>query len=164
MTLRYTSLLPKYPGLLGICCLLFAPTCELRLDKKEKFYTGAICGLGYDDEEKNSINIENDIECVFDARLNMRDLASINSVRMAINMVIGDEKEFQKWSSVITNVRKLQKAACNKLLEVIKRNREVVEPIHCEKFQKWNQVNFCIIVFKYWFSIYVFLFRLIITD
>ena len=152
MVLRKTCFMPKYPGLMGICCLLFAPTCEMRLDDNEMFYTGAICGLGYDDERKIPIYTDNDIECVFDARLNMRDLGMINSVRMAINMVIGDAEEAETWSSEERKLRKLQQAACNKLLDLIQRNRELVEPIYFKKPGKWNQVClFSRLSFKCWF-------------
>ena len=95
---RRTCLLPKLPGLSSICCMLFTPTIEIRTDKKETCFTGALCGLGYDEVNRVPIYTDNDIECVFDATIDVKDMAMINSVRMAINMVIGSEEEVNNWT------------------------------------------------------------------
>ena len=95
---RKTCLMPKMPGLSSICCLLFSPCIEIRVDDKENFFTGALCGLGYDELNRAPIYIDNDIECIFDSKIDMRDFSMINDVRMSINMVIGCEKEVESWT------------------------------------------------------------------
>lgn len=94
---RKTCLMPKIAGLSAICCLLFSPFIEIRVDSSETFYTGALCGLGYDDLNRMAIYTDNDIECIFDSIIDKRDIAMINSLRMAINMVIGCEEEVLSW-------------------------------------------------------------------
>ena len=97
---RKTSLMPKLPGLSSICCLLFSPFVEMRTNREGTCYTGALCGLGYDELTHSAIYTENDIECIFDATLSWTDFSQINAVRLAINMVIGSEKEVESWTYV----------------------------------------------------------------
>ncbi|CAF0852517.1 unnamed protein product, partial [Brachionus calyciflorus] len=141
MILRKTCLMPKLPGLPTICTLLFAPTVEFRTDRRETIYTGALCGLGYDDSSKVPIYTDNDIEMAFDIKIDANDITMINSVRMAINMVIGNEKEVQTWTNEEKNLRLLQQRACEKLLRLILRNREIIEPQYFSRPYKWNQVD-----------------------
>lgn len=77
MILRKTSLMPKIVGLSSICCLLFAPTIELRPNEKCTAFTGAICGLGFDERTNEPIFKENDIECAFDIYFDANDLALV---------------------------------------------------------------------------------------
>ena len=63
--MRKTCLMPKMPGLNAICCLLFSPAAELRVDPRETRYTGALCGLGYNSITRQSIYPDNDIEVFF---------------------------------------------------------------------------------------------------
>ena len=95
---RKTCLMPKIPGLSAICCLMFSPFIEMRVDSSEKFYTGALCGLGYDELNRMAIYTDNDIECIFDSKIDKRDMTMINALRMAINMVIGSEEEVSSWA------------------------------------------------------------------
>jgi len=60
---------------------------------------------------------------------------------LAINLIIGNEEEVKTWTNDERNLRQLQQRACEKLLNLIQRNREVVEPIYFPKPNKWNQVE-----------------------
>jgi hypothetical protein len=75
MLLRKTTSMPKLPGLSSICCLLFSPQVEFRVDPRKKLYTGALCGLGYDQE--GAIYTDNDIECAFDIEIDLNDIKHV---------------------------------------------------------------------------------------
>lgn len=77
MILRKTCLMPKIAGLSSVCCLLFAPTIELRKNEKETFFSGALCGLGFDAETGQPIYKDNDIECAFDVIIDPMDLVMV---------------------------------------------------------------------------------------
>ena len=138
MILRKTSLMPKLPGLASICCLLFAPTVEFRNNEKRTMYTGALCGLGSD--SNSAIYPDNDIECTFDVNIDISDITMINAVRLAINLVIGSEEAVLTWTNNEYNLKQLQQRACDKLLQVIQRNREKIEPDFFRRAYRWNQV------------------------
>jgi hypothetical protein len=139
---RKTTLMPKLPGLSTICCLLFTPFMEIRVDSKETCYTGALCGLGFDELNRMPIYTDNDIECVFDSQIDVKDMSLINAVRMAINMVIGNEKEVENWTNNDRNLRLLQQTTCQKLLSLMQRQRDLIkEPIHFPRQKIWNQVD-----------------------
>jgi ATP-dependent RNA helicase TDRD9 len=76
--LRKTCLMPKLRGLTSLCCLLYSPTIELRLDQngKSESFTGALCGLGFD-EKNASIHPENDVEISFDVEIDGRDITMV---------------------------------------------------------------------------------------
>jgi hypothetical protein len=79
MILRKTSLMPKLPGLAGLCCLLFAPTVEMRAEEKRRaYYTGVLCGLGFDNRTRLPIYADNDIECNFDVKIDTGDLRMVS--------------------------------------------------------------------------------------
>lgn len=78
MILRKTTLMPKIAGLSTVCCLLFAPIIEIRRSEKGAFFTGALCGLGFDEDTNTSIYKDNDIECAFDVIIDHHDLAMVN--------------------------------------------------------------------------------------
>lgn len=78
LVLYNTSLFPKKAGLVSLCTMLFAPTVELRADKKNKNYSGALCGLGYDRQLKRALFVENDIELVFDVKFDSIDIDDVN--------------------------------------------------------------------------------------
>jgi HrpA-like RNA helicase len=75
--MRKTTLLPKISGLSNLCCLLFAPTIEIRVNEKQNRYIGAVCGLGYDNLTKAPLYTDNDIECTFDVQIDMKDIAMV---------------------------------------------------------------------------------------
>lgn len=78
MVLRKTSLMPKLPGLPSICGLLFAPTIELRTNKRKTMFTGALCGLGFDENKNTPIYTDNDIELAFDVQIDVNDIIMVN--------------------------------------------------------------------------------------
>ena len=78
MVLRKTSLMPKLPGLPSICSLLFAPAIELRTNKTKTRFTGALCGLGFDEEKNYPIYTDNDMELAFDVQIDVNDIIMVN--------------------------------------------------------------------------------------
>ncbi len=88
MILRKTSLMPKLPGLSGLCCLLFAPFVEMRADEKTKsYYSGVLCGLGFDEKNRVPIYADNDIECTFDVKFDTIDLEMVRLSKELIHHV-----------------------------------------------------------------------------
>ena len=76
MILRKTSVMPKLPGLASLCSLLFSPSVEFRVNPKKTCYTGALCGLGFD-EDGCAIYTDNDIESTFDVNIDISDITMV---------------------------------------------------------------------------------------
>ena len=70
--------MPKLLGLASLCSLLFSPSVEYRVDPKKTCYTGALCGLGFDEDEDGcAIYTDNDIESTFDVNIDMSDITMV---------------------------------------------------------------------------------------
>ncbi|KMQ93554.1 atp-dependent rna helicase tdrd9 [Lasius niger] len=72
--LRNTTLLPNTPGLASLITLIFTPYMELRRSPLGTYYTGALCGLGYNPSTGKSLFPEHDIQVIFDIEITMNDL------------------------------------------------------------------------------------------
>lgn len=138
LILRNTCLFPKIRGLVSLCLLMFAPTVELRADKKSKTYTGALCGLGFDKKTKKPLYTENDIEDVFEIKFEDRDLKQINGLRHCINMLIGESfKNEEQYKQLVKHTK-----TC--ILDLLKKQRVEIEEskrIHFNRPYYWEQVN-----------------------
>ena len=77
LALRNTCLFPKIKGLVSLCLMIFSPSVELRVDRVDKKYTGALCGLGYDKDKQRPIHLENDIEDTFEVEFDSKDLKQV---------------------------------------------------------------------------------------
>ncbi|XP_040528296.1 ATP-dependent RNA helicase TDRD9 isoform X1 [Gallus gallus] len=135
--LEETSLMPPIPGLLALLSMLFAPAIELRVDKACKYFTGALCGLGWSETCRAPLLPENDMELTFDVHFDVDDILEINILRAAINKLLHEcavcsEKE--KMPQLQENVRQL-------LLRLICKPRPGVVPKWYEKPYAWNQVD-----------------------
>jgi hypothetical protein len=142
MLLRKTCLLPKIKGLMSLCCLLFAPTAEVRVSRDGARYVGVLCGLGYDKEMRRPIYVDDDIECAFDVNIDYADMNSVNLLRTIVNMVIGSEEAANAWTTDPKKFRNLQNLACNRLLDLIERKREYMPVEHFQNPGRWNQVRY----------------------
>lgn len=78
LTLYNTTLMPRLPGLTALTILIFTPCMELRRNTFGTYYTGALCGLGYDPVTKRSLFPEHDIELQFDAEITIDDLQFVS--------------------------------------------------------------------------------------
>lgn len=81
LKLGHTTLMPNIPGLSALMCLLFAPSVELRQSRDRRRYTGALCGLGYDEQHKEALFPENDMEIIFDSVITLDDMQLVNKIR-----------------------------------------------------------------------------------
>ncbi|XP_065603258.1 ATP-dependent RNA helicase TDRD9 [Cyrtonyx montezumae] len=132
-----TSLMPPIPGLLALLSMLFAPAIELRVDKACKYFTGALCGLGWSQTRGAPLLPENDMELTFDVRLDVDDILEINILRAAINKllcecIVCSEKE---------KMPQLQERTRHLLLCLICKSRPEVVPKWCKAPYVWNQVE-----------------------
>uniref|UniRef100_A0A3B3XJN6 RNA helicase n=1 Tax=Poecilia mexicana TaxID=48701 RepID=A0A3B3XJN6_9TELE len=75
--LKDTSILPDIPGLPGLVMMLFTPAMELRF---RSYYTGALCGLGFNSLTKEPILPENDIELAFDVKFDVMDIIEVTTL------------------------------------------------------------------------------------
>ena len=80
--------MPNLRALPMLCCLLFAPMVELRVNPSFTRYSGALCGLGYDRETRKSYYEASDVSIVFDHEITEEDLEFINRLRFRLNSVI----------------------------------------------------------------------------
>lgn len=76
LLLNHTTVLPNMHGLAALVCMLFAPTVEYRADDYYSRYTGALCGLGMN-ENKVSLFPANDMEITFDVEFTKEDLLNV---------------------------------------------------------------------------------------
>lgn len=77
LILRNTTLLPNTPGLATLISLIFTPYMELRRSPMGTYYTGALCGLGYDRTTGKSLFPDHDLEIIFDVEITMNDLRMV---------------------------------------------------------------------------------------
>ncbi len=166
LILNNTCLLPKIKGLISRCLLMFSPTVELRIDEKNKKYCGALCGLGYDRVIKRALYAEDDIEDVFEIKIDHQDLREvvlffrilyiysfgdgfffqINSVRMIFNNMIGNEKASKELIRNPERLKKMQRDARDAVMKQLKKKSPDIEP-NDQRFQslhdeyKWNRVR-----------------------
>ncbi|XP_012935222.1 ATP-dependent RNA helicase TDRD9 [Aplysia californica] len=138
MIARDTTIMPQIPGLPALVTLMFAPYVEYRTDPKCERYIGALCGLGYD-EENQSILPDHDIDLVFETTFDNEDIVLINHVRMAVNASVGSNDTMAGWS--VDTFISIQKRARETLLQLLKKQREAVEPQAFRNMYEWNQVD-----------------------
>jgi len=77
LVLRDTTLLPTTPGLTTLITLIFTPYMELRRSPLGTYYTGALCGLGYNRITGKSLFPKHDLEIIFDVEITMNDLRMV---------------------------------------------------------------------------------------
>ncbi|XP_007986155.1 ATP-dependent RNA helicase TDRD9 [Chlorocebus sabaeus] len=142
MLLRETSLMPHIPGLPALLSMLFAPVMELRIDQNGKYYTGVLCGLGWNPTTGASILPEHDMELAFDVQLSVEDVVEVNILRAAINKLVCDGPNGCKCLGP-ERVAQLQDSARQKLLGLFcqSKPREKIVPKWHEKPYEWNQVD-----------------------
>lgn len=81
LTLRNTTLLPNTPGLASLITLIFTPYMELRRSPLGTYYTGALCGLGFDPSTGNSLFPEHDLQIIFDIEIMINDLRMVRHLK-----------------------------------------------------------------------------------
>ncbi|XP_068255333.1 ATP-dependent RNA helicase TDRD9 isoform X1 [Nyctibius grandis] len=137
--LEETSLMPPIPGLLAFLSMLFAPAIELRVDKSGKYFTGVLCGLGWNETCGAPLLPENDMELTFDVRVGAEDITEINILRTAINKLLSECvvcSGQERMTQLQENVR--QKLLC---LICKSKPRDIIIPMWYEKPYAWNQVD-----------------------
>lgn len=139
MMARDTTVMPLIPGLPSLIALLFTPIAEFRTDPELKRMTGAICGLGPAQNLEYSCFPDHDLEVIFDTKIDIEDIYKINGVRMAINIAIGSQEKVLGWGP--DAVYKIQESARTKLMEVLQKRRETVQPRNADRPYRWNQLN-----------------------
>lgn len=132
---KNTTLMPNIHGLPALLTLIFAPCAEFRTDAQRKQYTGALCGLGYDDRTGESLHPDHDIELVFETSFDEEDIILINSIRMGINLLLGTE------SNITLNISRVQNKIRDHFFNLLSRERESVEPKEFRHKYKWKQIN-----------------------
>ncbi|XP_015229695.1 PREDICTED: putative ATP-dependent RNA helicase TDRD9 [Cyprinodon variegatus] len=140
--LNDTSLLPDIPGLPSLVMMLFTPVLELRTNEEQSYYTGALCGLGFDEVAQKPILPENDIELAFDVKLDNKDVVEINTLRSAINSLLCNGPSSTLHLSQ-KRIRQLQQDCGDRLTRLFIRTppRPAVTPAYLENQWKWNQVD-----------------------
>lgn len=87
LILRNTTLLPNMPGLAALVTLIFTPYMELRRSPMGTYYTGALCGLGYDRTTGKSLFPQHDLEIIFDVEITINDLRMVRRLIFKIHNI-----------------------------------------------------------------------------
>ncbi|CAK9813370.1 Probable ATP-dependent RNA helicase spindle-E [Anthophora quadrimaculata] len=137
LTLYNTTLMPRLPGWTGLILLIFTPYMELRRNAFGTYYTGALCGLGFDPITKRSIFPEHDIDFQFDAEITIDDLQYVNRLRfwMNVGMQINQQSENRMNMEEIIICQNRIKGALMKLLE---KGRKPQVPELINNSDKWS--------------------------
>ena len=132
---RGTTLMPRIKGFFETMLMLFAPTVELRVDKEFTHYTGALCGLGYDDKTNQSFDPDHDISTIFSVVFSPIDIGLINMCRLHINDILSTHEKFSEYTGKSLQRKQEKLRECIfKLLRTKRFDQIVSENIH-EKYQ-----------------------------
>ncbi|XP_012523502.1 probable ATP-dependent RNA helicase spindle-E [Monomorium pharaonis] len=143
LILRNTTLLPNTPGLAALTTLIFTPYMELRRSPLGTYYTGALCGLGYDRSTGESLFLDHDMEIMFDVEITMNDLRMINKLRHWMNVAM----HFDVRSEIVDDgahheiTVNCQNQIKNAFKDVIYKTRKRIESIPISNFHKWNRYD-----------------------
>ncbi|XP_011696838.1 PREDICTED: putative ATP-dependent RNA helicase TDRD9 [Wasmannia auropunctata] len=144
LTLRNTTLLPATPsGLTSLTTLIFTPCMELRRSPLGTYYTGALCGLGYDRTTGKSLFPGHDLEIIFDVDIDMNDLKMINKLRHWMNVAMhfnvrSEIEDEENYHDLTVNCQNKIK---NAFKDVIYKTRNKLEPVPTSDFDKWNRYD-----------------------
>jgi hypothetical protein len=148
--LNQTCMFPKIRGLSSLCLLIFSPIVELRVDKRSKCYTGALCGLGVNKFGK-PLYTENDVEEPFDVKITDEDIRQVNLIRDILNTLLSNDSNILK--SDKNKLQKFQMDNRQSLLKLLTEcsldKKKVVEPFVIQKRYIWGQVRYFYIIFIY---------------
>ncbi|GAB1862348.1 Putative ATP-dependent RNA helicase TDRD9 [Camponotus japonicus] len=139
LILRNTTLLPNMPGLASLITLIFTPYMELRRSPLGTYYTGALCGLGFDPSTGKSLFPEHDLQIIFDIEITMNDLRMINKLRHWMNVAMHfNETDHIDEETQNELTIKCQNQIKNAFKEVIYKPRKTQDPILINNFNKWD--------------------------
>uniref|UniRef100_A0A0A9XRC0 Probable ATP-dependent RNA helicase spindle-E n=1 Tax=Lygus hesperus TaxID=30085 RepID=A0A0A9XRC0_LYGHE len=141
LTLRNTTIMPSIRGIVGIMCLVFTPKAELRVDPTRSYVTGALCGLGCD-EEGMSYDQENDIEVAFDCKFDMADIETINKIRFWMNEIMcGAATSVEQQMTSRAAAHDAQTKIIRYLLALFQKTRDPLCPTTYDNSYEWNQIS-----------------------
>ncbi|XP_071496010.1 ATP-dependent RNA helicase TDRD9-like [Diadema antillarum] len=136
---RNTTLMPNIQDLPALVCMLFAPTIELRTDRKLTRLTGALCGLGWDPEAGMPMLPDNDIEIVFHTKIKNQDISKINGLRYAIDLALASKDYIATWGANATF--KIQSQARAALIELFTTKRPQTKVVTARAPYEWDQLE-----------------------
>ncbi|XP_039597715.1 ATP-dependent RNA helicase TDRD9 isoform X1 [Polypterus senegalus] len=135
-----TTMMPSIHGLPALICMLFTPLMELRTNMEGTLFTGALCGLGWNQKNNEPVYPDHDIEVVFDVQFDVSDIAEINHLRCAINKLVCDGPNGLLHMGP-QRISHLQEMTCTALINLFSKPRKSVIPYYYEKQHKWNEVD-----------------------
>lgn len=140
VTLRNTTLMPSLPGMHCLMPLIFAPYVELRTNPDRTEYTGALCGLGFEEGSNLGLYPDHDIEVAFDVAFDDSDIHMVNMVRMMINTVLHSDPGMSVVSWAGPGLAHCQDKARRCLFDLMRKKRPVVEPRLFPRRHAWNLI------------------------
>lgn len=133
---RSTTLLPSIHGLLHLIVLMFSPRVEFRTDRERRRYTGALCGLGYQENTGASLFPDHDMEIVFDTQITQDDIIMINKIRIGINVLLNANDDMDN-----SRTNLIQKKLQEQVLRLVSRPRQSLKSMSFHYPGKWRVVK-----------------------
>ncbi|RWS11290.1 putative ATP-dependent RNA helicase TDRD9-like protein, partial [Dinothrombium tinctorium] len=118
---RGTSLMPCIKGFAAMMALIFTPCCEFRTDENKYLYIGALCGLGFDRQTRQSYFKDNDMEVAFDVIFTETDIAQINVIRYQLSELLSTDEAFHETSGI--PLARRQQSLIDKIFDLLSRKR-----------------------------------------
>ncbi|KAA0718071.1 ATP-dependent RNA helicase TDRD9 [Triplophysa tibetana] len=140
--LKETTLMPHIHGLPALITMLFTPVMELRTDEERTYFTGTLCGLGWNSVTKQAVLPEHDIELAFDVKFGIEDIIEINALRGTVNRLVCEGPNGLLHLSH-DKISRLQEEAREQLVRLFTKNppRPECTPVYFDKPKKWNLVD-----------------------
>ncbi|XP_039282200.1 ATP-dependent RNA helicase TDRD9 isoform X2 [Nilaparvata lugens] len=138
LNLRHTTVILDCNGMSALMCLLFSPVVELRTDEKFSRLTGAICGLGYDPQTKQSYFPEHDFEIAFDTVFTIKQIEQINKFRLALSGFLAPHGESNYFNMEFTKTQADFQEMIDEAFHLIA-NQPIERVKVCNSY-KWGQI------------------------
>lgn len=138
ITIRETTMMPNSPGLAALLAMIFSPSAELRRDQNGSRYVSLLTGLGFDKVRGQPYYGERDALLEIDFELTEGDIDIINQLRFSLSEMLITEPGAVQPNLVDGEKEKLLKKIQSLIIEIIVKQRPVMETCKPNDAFDWN--------------------------